>query len=121
VNCKNPDENIPRPWMYHDEDIKAGKTYTSNKDWSLVELSLTGWACDGRQENGSAFTGQWYAVKPSGTLEFLGTDMWLVDAGDYDNDGESEVLFSINGYNKGGYRLFYEDFSKSVEFIFTYH
>jgi len=46
--------------------------------------------------------------------------MWLVDAGDYDNGGKSEVLFAIDGYNMGGYRLFYDDFSRSAEFRFYY-
>jgi hypothetical protein len=47
--------------------------------------------------------------------------MWLVDAGDYDSDGKSEVLFSIAEHNKGGYRLFYRNFTKRAEFAFHYH
>lgn len=47
--------------------------------------------------------------------------MMLVDAGDYDNDGESELLFAITDYNRGGYKLFYDKFTKSVEFKFNYH
>jgi hypothetical protein len=47
--------------------------------------------------------------------------MWLVDAGDYDGDGKSEVLFAVDGYDLGGYRLFYRDFSRSSEFLFSYH
>ena len=47
--------------------------------------------------------------------------MWLVDAGDYDNDGKSEVLFSIAGYDRGGYELFYDDFQKHASFEFGYH
>jgi len=120
TNCKNPDENVPRPWRYRDEDIKVAKGYSSKNGWSLVELNLTGYACDG-PDDGSGFVGQWYVVQPSGVARYLGTDMWLVDAGDYDNDGKSEVLFSIDGYDKGGYRLFYQDFDKSAEFVFSYH
>jgi hypothetical protein len=33
----------------------------------------------------------------------------------------SEVLFSIEGCNKGGCRLFYQDFNKNTEFLFAYH
>lgn len=119
-NCKNPDENIPRPWKYRDEDIQVSTASSSKTGWSLVELSLTGWACDGMLYD-TEFIGQWYVVEPSGTSRFLGTDMWLVDAGDYDGDAKFEVLFSIDGYNRGGYRLFYQDFSKRAEFIFFYH
>jgi hypothetical protein len=47
--------------------------------------------------------------------------MWLVDAGDYDNDGKSELVFSIDRYNRGGYELFYDDFKKRTIFEFGYH
>jgi hypothetical protein len=55
------------------------------------------------------------------SARFLGAGMWLVDAGDYDNDGKSEVLFSIDQYNRGGYILFYDDFKKQAVFEFSYH
>ena len=121
TNCRNPEENIPRPWTYRDEDIQVTKAYSSKDSWSLIELNLTGNACDGEQGSQDEFHGHWYVIEPSGAIRFLGTDMWLVDAGDYDNDGKSEVLFSIDGYNKGGYRLFYQNFNRSAEFIFYYH
>lgn len=47
--------------------------------------------------------------------------MWLVDAGDYDSEGKSELLFTIAGYNRGGYELFYDDFNKHVTFEFHHH
>jgi hypothetical protein len=120
-NCRDPNEGIQRPWQYQDEDIKIGKAYSSKNNWSLAELYLTGWRCDGPEEDGGAFDGQWYVIEPAGEPRFLGTGMWLVDAGDYDNDGKSEVLFSIAGYNRGGYRLFYDDFKESAEFLFGYY
>jgi hypothetical protein len=119
-NCRNPEENILRPWDYRDEDIRAAKAYSSMDGWSLIELNLTGNACDGYLGQ-EAFYGQWFVVDPSGKPRFLGTDMWLVDAGDYDNTGQSEILFAIDGYNMGGYRLFYDHFSRSAEFLFHYH
>jgi hypothetical protein len=42
--------------------------------------------------------------------------MWLVDAGDYDNNGRDELVFSIDRYNRGGYELFYDDFKKHATF-----
>jgi hypothetical protein len=120
-NCRNPSENVLKPRPYQDEDIKMGKTYASKENWSLAELHLPGWACDGPQEDGSPFLTQWYAIAPTGEIRFLGSQMWLLDAGDYDGDGKSEVLFAVSGYNKDGYRLFYRDFSRSTEFSFSYH
>jgi hypothetical protein len=111
----------PKPLDYINEDVKVVNAYASNIGWSLIELSLTGWACDTIAEYGGPFEGQWYAADASGNLSFLGADMDLVDAGDYDNDGHSEVLFSIDGRNTGGYRLYYQKFTRSAEFVFYYH
>ena len=120
-NCKDPEENVPRPWNYRDEDARIDSAYSSASGWRLVELSLHGNACDGLQIGDSPFEGQWFVIDPSGSVRFLGKDMWLVDAGDYDNDGRSEVLFSVSGYNEGGYRLFYSNFTKNADFLFFYH
>jgi hypothetical protein len=119
-NCKNPEENVLRPWKYQDEDIHETRAYSSKNGWSLIELNLTGNACDGFQGQ-DAYFGQWYVIDPLGKVKYLGTNMWLVDAGDYDNSGKSALLFSIDGYNAGGYRLFYQDFTQSAEFSFHFH
>jgi hypothetical protein len=44
-----------------------------------------------------------------------------VDAGDFNNDGKSEILFSISRYDRGGYELFYDQFTKHVAFEFSFH
>jgi hypothetical protein len=64
---------------------------------------------------------QWFVIDPQRSARFLGEGMWLVDAGDYDNDGKSEVLFWINQDNRGGYKLFFDDFNKQAVFEFSYH
>lgn len=104
---------------YRDADIKLNKTYSSNKGWSAVQLLLTGNRCDGPQDD--PFIDQWFAVTPHGEAIFLGQGMWLVDAGDYDNDGKSEVVFAIDRYNQGGYELFYDDFKGHAVFHFSFH
>lgn len=119
TNCTNPDENIPRPWQYRDLDIKLSKAYSSNKNWSLATLSLDGSRCDGIADG--PFIRHWFVVNPEGHVSFLGQGMWLVDAGDYDNDGKSEIMFALADYDKGGYELFYDDFTQHVAFEFSYH
>jgi hypothetical protein len=47
--------------------------------------------------------------------------MWLVDTGDYDNDGKTELIFCVDDYNEGGYRLFYDNLKKQSAFTFSYH
>ena len=45
----------------------------------------------------------------------------LVDAGDYDNDGNSEVIFFASRYNGDGYVLFYDNFTKILIYDWMYH
>lgn len=111
----------PHPWMYADGDIQIASAYASARQAALIELRLSGWACNEVPDIGGPFAGQWYALLPSGAVTFLGSDMWLVDTGDYGNDGSSEVLFAITGYNMGGYRLFYRNFTRSAEFVYYFH
>lgn len=118
-NCTNPDENIAKAWLYRNEDIKILKAYSSKNSWSVVRLQLAEYRCDGPADD--AFIDQWFVVSPGRKVAFLDAGMWLVDAGDYDGDGNSELLFSIDRYNRGGYELFYEDFTKRATFEFGYH
>ena len=75
--------------------------------------------CDGPPDE--PFKNHWFVVTPNGTVRFLDSSMWLVDAGDYDNDGKSELVFSIDDYNRGGYKLFSDEFRKKAVFKFSYH
>jgi hypothetical protein len=118
-NCANPDENVSRPWPYRDEDIRILKGYASRNAWFIARLRLEEYRCDGPTDD--PFADQWLAVSPGLEVQFLGAAMWLVDAGDYDNDGRSELVFSIDDYNRGGYEIFYDDFRKHATFKFGYH
>jgi hypothetical protein len=118
-NCTTQNDTAAKPWPYRDADIKLSKAYSSNKGWSAVQLLLTGYRCEGPQDD--PFIEQWFAVTPRGETTLLGDGMWLVDAGDYDNDGKSEVVFAIDRYNEGGYELFYDDFKGHAVFQFSYH
>lgn len=51
----------------------------------------------------------------------LGPNFELVDAGDYDRDGKSDLLFWYSGYNKDGFTLFYDGLTKHVDFRWSYH
>lgn len=76
----------------------------------------------------------WFFQPPDATPRFLspfnysGPDMCmeipemrLLGIGDFDDDGDSEVIFTLGGYNYGGYRLFWEDFGESATFDWSYH
>jgi len=118
-NCDNPEANNEKPWPYQDDNIKIIKAYSSSANWSVAQLRLEDYRCDGPSDD--AFLDQWFSISPAREIRFLDKAMWLVDAGDYDNDGESEIVFSVNDYDRGGYRLFYDHFRKQAAFEFSYH
>ncbi|HLY97750.1 MAG TPA: hypothetical protein VKT33_01665 [Candidatus Angelobacter sp.] len=107
------------PFPYRNTDLKTGKVYASKAGWLLIELKIDAIECD--DESGRSIDNQWFVITPTREVHFLGEGMWLVDAGDYDNDGKSEVMFCIDQYNRGGYKLFYDDFKKQTIFEFHYH
>jgi hypothetical protein len=118
-NCSSEDSVAAKPWPYRDADLRINKAYSSNKGWSAVQLLLTGYRCEGPQDD--AFIDQWFAVTPRGEILFLGEGLTLVDAGDYDDDGKSEIIFAIERANEGGYELFHDDFKGHAVFQFSYH
>ena len=63
----------------------------------------------------------WFIVDRSGAAKFLGSDLLLVDAGDYDGDGRTELVFRKSGYDYDGYVLFFDGFARSAEFGWSYH
>ena len=118
-NCADPNENTAKAWPYTDDDIKIVKAYSSKNRWTVARLRLEEYRCDGPADD--PFIDQWFAISPAKEIKFLDQGMWLVDAGDYDNDGRSELLFSIDRYNKGGYELFYDDFRQKATFQYGFH
>lgn len=119
TNCRNAHDDIGSPWKYPDSAIRVEKSYTSNAGWSIATATLTGFLCDAIPDE--PFQPQTFIVSPKKTASFLDQGILLVDAGDYDNDGKSELLFAIDRYNEGGYELFYDDFKQRAKFSYTYH
>ena len=116
-NCANPDENVPKPWPYADDDIKVLKSYSSRNGWSISRLELEPYRCDGPSDE--SFVDNWFTISPQHEVKFLDSGLWLIDAGDYDDDGKSELFFARDGRN--GYELFYDDFRRHVTFEFYFH
>jgi hypothetical protein len=114
------DESKLEPFPYRDEDVKLVKAYSSKLGWVVARLHLEAIDCED-VEAGFDIDDPWFVVDPQASAAYLDAGMWLVDAGDYDNDGKSELVFSINRENRGGYELFYNDFKKRAAFEFSYH
>ncbi|HLK32621.1 MAG TPA: hypothetical protein VKT29_05990, partial [Terriglobales bacterium] len=114
------DSSEMKPLPYRDADVKLVKAYGSRTGWIVARLHLQAVDCEDA-EAGFDIDDPWFVVDPAGTVKYLDSGMWLVDAGDYDNDGKSELVFSIDRDNRGGYLLFYDDFKKHVAFEYTFH
>lgn len=119
VNCKDSDDIKPKTWNYKDKDIKILKVYSSKDKWIVTSLELGPYRCDGISED--AYVSNWFLISPTGKISYLDSGMTLIDAGDYDGDGKTEVVFLVSRYNKGGYIMYYDDFKQNVDFLFGYH
>jgi len=62
----------------------------------------------------------WFVIKDN-ECKYLKSNMLLIDAGDYDNNGEVETIFKFEEYDHDGYRLFFDDFKKHSDFSWIYH
>jgi hypothetical protein len=118
-NCKSPEENKVSPITFKDADIAVSGTFASAKGWSIATANLKDYRCDGPME--APFTPQVFAISADGKATYLGSELQLLDAGDYDADGKSELIFVVNRYNEGGYELRYNGFSGKAGFEVNYH
>lgn len=129
-NCNENEERLPNPWPYKDTDIKTLKTYCSNKGDLLVSMYLIGGKCG---INSDPFTLQLFLFRSDRSSTHIIAHsrkshpvedkllLTLVDAGDYDEDGKSEVIFFVSGYNEDGYAIYYDSFRKNVSWTWSYH
>lgn len=119
-NCERGNAAGPlKLWAYKDSDIKIYQSYSAKTGWSIAGLYLID-RCDNPRPQGP-FLDQWFAISPTHQIQFLRAGMTLVDAGDYDHSGKSELIFSLEGYNRYGYAIFYDDFQKSAVFENSFH
>lgn len=69
---------------------------------------------------GDGWVSSWFWVH-AGVFHWLGNEMSLLDAGDYDGDGRSELLFQTAGYNQNGYLLIRVPSLQKVSVTWSYH
>jgi len=87
-------------------------SYRSRRDEWLIGFRLTGNTCEGPMD--PEWVNHWYWIHGD-ALRPLGTNLWLLQIGDYDGDGSSEALFQTPGEHEMMYRLFYDRFRKKTE------
>ena len=108
------------PFNYGLKDMIVNKAYRSKNSSILVSVGINDKArrCEGA--NQKHHDKYWFYIKGD-HVDSVGKDMDLVDAGDYDNDGNSEFIFWYSGYNKDGYILMYNNFKQEIRYTWGYH
>lgn len=109
------------PWKPKDEDVEVLKVYVSRggERLGIVRARPPKDLCDGPA--GEDALSQLFRIDRQGKTTRLGESLTVVDAGDYDGDGRSELLARYARYNDDGYTLFFDGFSKQVSFGWHYH
>ncbi len=120
--CKldSSDDQSLIPFPYGAKDLRV-HAHRSNQGLLVMTVAVSdAYYCKGGRGDGS-FDSQTFAIDASGKGKFLGTGITFLDAGDYDSDGQSELLFLLSLYNRGGYVLFSSHFTELARFEFGYH
>jgi hypothetical protein len=114
---KDPEKSIP--FAYTAANVVVDAAYRDRAGRVLIALQLDARlnSCDGLP--GDEWSAHWFLLDNG--IHVLGVSLELVDAGDYDADGKSEVLFWSSGYNEDGYVLFYDGFARHEDFFWSYH
>jgi hypothetical protein len=96
-------------YEFADKDVKIFKTWGSPKQGTFAAIKTK------PKENLTEL----FKISPDGKLAYLGRDMMLVDAGDFDGDGSTEILFKRRAEKRDIYELFVKG-EKASESIWDY-
>ncbi len=117
-----PDEAKVEPRPYADPDIQLVKAYASNTNWFLAHVHIDDAIVCDDPEAGFQMLDPWFTLAPENSaFTYLGSGLNLIDAGDYDKSGHSQLLFSLTAANRSGFVLYYDNFFHSATFAFSYH
>jgi hypothetical protein len=114
------DQSKLEEFSYRNEEVKVVKAYAAGSGSIVARLHLEAVDCHDT-EAGFDIDDPWFYVDATKVVKYLDSGVWLVDAGDYDNDGRSELIFSINREDEGGYEIWYDNLKKHATSKFVYH
>jgi hypothetical protein len=119
--CKD-EEVVERNWKYPNSALKLLVVYRSNKKSFLVEVRLDAGNCGYVDDPNAPQSDPWFFMSSDGIVRRIGSFMSLLDAGDYDNEGKSELVFFLSQpEDTDGFVLFDSGLQKQASFTWTYH
>jgi hypothetical protein len=119
--CKD-EEIVTRDWKFADSALSFPAIYASNKQTFLIEMSLDAGDCGYIDDPNDPQANPWFFVSSDGSVRRIGSFMELLDAGDYDNDGQSEIIFFLSQpEDTDGFVLFDANLKKQASLTWTYH
>jgi hypothetical protein len=118
--CPNGEDKPGRLLNYRARDLVIDAAYRNNRGRVIVGVYVNRRYISCGAPAADEWDTHWYLMSDKPT--YLGSGLALVDAGDYDADGRSELLFAFTtGDNDDGYTLFADDFRTRVDVRWTYH
>jgi hypothetical protein len=103
---------------YHAEDLRVASAYRDRAGRLLVAVVLPfEERCDGPWEG--PWKARWFLLTGDRS-RYVGSNLELVDFGDYDEDGSSEILFWYRAYDEDGYTLLHDGLEKRTDHHWNY-
>ena len=119
--CKE-EKIVQYNWKFPDTSLSFPVTYASNEGTFLVESNLNAGDCGYVDDPNDAGSSPWFFVTADGHARRVGSFMSLLDAGDYDNEGRSKVIFILEQpEDTEGFVLFDADMHKEASLLWVYH
>jgi hypothetical protein len=121
VRCKD-EKIVKRNWRFPDSALSFPVAYASGNGTFLVETDLDAGNCGYIDDPNDPLSDPWFFVDADGKVKRIGSFLYLLDAGDYDNDGRSELIFGLNQpEDTDGFVLYDADLNKRAELTWAYH
>ena len=121
MRCKD-EEIMQRDWKFPDSALDILTVYGSNKHSFLVETRLNAGDCGYVDDPNDPLSNPWFFVSEVGVVRRFGSFLTLLDAGDYDNDGKSEIVFFLSQpEDTDGFVLFDASLREQARLTWTYH
>lgn len=119
--CKD-EEIVEHDWNFPDSALSLPIAYRSNKNSFLVQTKLDAGDCGYVDDPHDPLSRPWFFISAGGEVRRIGSFMSLLDAGDYDNDGNSELIFFLSQpEDTDGFILFDRELNERVRLSWSYH